>query len=319
MKLSIFNWLSASMMMPLLVATLTTATPAGAEQIDRSQSRMEESVPSVTDLNLSIPVDREQSHSETPAVNNRSRKNPAIANLNSSTSVTDEQPAKVKSISRQKSILATNLSPSTSAPGEQSTRVKSITRRKSFVATNLDPSTSLVNRETPKSKSNSRQKLAAVSRPPLSGNYLRLVRDPSKGTNDNGNPIHTLEAYVNGERYQTFKAVSGIASSQNFDRNRSNAHAPLPDGLYSVSNQIVPGAVPEVGKTFIGIFPQFETGRSDLGIHLDPSFNKRNGSDGTSGCIGLTTPEDRDAINEFVSKYHPHNLFVSIMPPSSQE
>jgi hypothetical protein len=80
----------------------------------------------------------------------------------------------------------------------------------------------------------------------------------------------------------------------------------------------VPGAVPEVGKTFISIYPRFETGRSDLGIHVDPSFNKRNGSDGTSGCIGLTTSADRDAINEFVTKYHPHNLAVSIMTKESE-
>ncbi len=139
------------------------------------------------------------------------------------------------------------------------------------------------------------------------------MRDPSKGSNDLGNPIYTLEAYVGGERYEAFNAVSGIASSQKLDRNRGNNHAPLPDGLYVVSKQIVPGAVPEVGKTFIGIFPEFETGRQDLGIHLDPSFNQPNGSDGTSGCIGLTTAADRDAINEFVLKYHPRKLFVSIM------
>ena len=86
----------------------------------------------------------------------------------------------------------------------------------------------------------------------------------------------------------------------------------MPDGLYEVSNQIIPGTVSEVGKTFIGIFPKFETGRNGLGIHLDRSFNQRNGYDGTAGCIGVTTATDRDAINEFVTKYHPHNLVVKI-------
>jgi hypothetical protein len=290
MKLSIFKLSSVAIALPLIVVSLIAATPAGAEQIDRSRSRMEEPTPSVTDLNLSIPTDREQPDldPETPA--KPTRKNPITTDRESKTATTTEQPIKVKSI-----------------------------RRRSIVATNLNSSTSTVVREGNRSKSSSRHRIAAVSPPPLGGNYLRLVRDPSKGTNDNGNPIYTLEAYVGGERYQTFSTVSGIASSQQFDRNIGNNHAPLPDGLYRVSDQIVPGAVPEVGRTFIGIYPQFQTNRSDLGIHVDPSFNKKNGSDGTSGCIGLTTTAERDAINDFVLKYHPHNLYVSITSKSDRE
>ncbi len=290
MKSSILKLYSVAIALPLIVVSLIAATPAGAEQIDRSRSRIEEPTPSVTDLNLSIPTDREQSNPEPEIQAKPTRKNPIITDRDSKTAATVEQTIKVKSI-----------------------------RRRSIVATNLNPSTSTVVREGTRSKSNSRQRLAAVSRPPLSGNYLRLVRDPSKGTNDNGNPIYTLEAYVGGERYQTFSAVSGIASSQQLDRNIGSNHAPLPDGLYRVSDQIVPGAVPEVGRTFIGIYPQFQTNRSDLGIHVDPSFNKKNGSDGTSGCIGLTTTTERDAINEFVAKYHPHNLYVSITSKSDRE
>jgi hypothetical protein len=147
----------------------------------------------------------------------------------------------------------------------------------------------------------------------LTGNYLKLVRDPSKGTNDIGNPIYTLETYIDGQKDRSFDAVSGTATTQNADRHRGNNFAPLPDGLYTVSNEIMNGTVPEVGRTFIGIFPKFETGRNDLGIHLDRSFNKTNGYDGTAGCIGITNIADRDAINDFVKKYHPHNLFVSIL------
>jgi hypothetical protein len=290
MKSSIFKLYSVAIALPLIVVSLISATPAGAEQIDRSRSRIEEPTPSVTDLNLSIPRDREQSSPEPETPAKPTRKSAAIIDRDPKTAATAEQPSKVKSI-----------------------------RRRSIVATNFNSPTSTVVREGNRSKSSSRQRIAAISPPPLSGNYLRLVRDPSKGTNDNGNPIYTLEAYVGGERYQTFSAVSGIASSQQFDRNIGSNHAPLPDGLYRVSDQIVPGAVPEVGKTFIGIYPQFQTNRSDLGIHVDPSFNKKNGSDGTSGCIGLTTTTDRDAINEFVAKYHPRNLYVSILSKSDRE
>jgi hypothetical protein len=290
MKSSILKLYSVAIALPLIVVSLITATPAGAEQIDRSRSRMEEPTPSVTDLNLSIPTDREQSDPDPGIPAKPTQKSTSITDRNSKTAATTEQPIKVKSI-----------------------------RRRSIVATNFNSSTSTVVREGNRSKSSSRQRIATASRPPLSGNYLRLVRDPSKGTNDNGNPIYTLEAYVGGERYQTFSAVSGVASSQQLDRNIGSNHAPLPDGLYRVSDQIVPGTVPEVGRTFIGIYPQFQTGRSDLGIHVDPSFNKKNGSDGTSGCIGLTTATERDAINDFVLKYHPHNLYVSITSKSDRE
>lgn len=292
MKSSIFKLYSVAIALPLIVVSLIAATPAGAEQIARSsRSRMDEPAPSVTDLNLSIPTDSEQSEPEPELQAKPTRKNSTIIDRDAKTASTIEQPIKVKSI-RRRSIVATNPT------GSMATVVKEGSRAKS---------------------SFSRQRIAAVSRPPLSGNYLRLVRDSRKGTNDNGNPIYTLEVYVGGELHQSFNAVSGVATSQQLDRNIGSNHAPLPDGLYRVSDQIVPGAVPEVGKTFIGIYPQFQTNRSDLGIHVDPSFNKKNGSDGTSGCIGLTTPTDRDAINEIIAKYHPRNLYVSILSKSERE
>ncbi len=296
------------MTLPLVVVTLDIATPASAEQIARARSGIEQPLPSVTDLNLSIPIDREQSSSESVLQPNLNRK--------SITTPNSDQPNKAKAI-RRRSVVATNINSTIAIPNEQPNQSQSI-RRRNIVVSNINATTLTVSRESSKSTSSSKR-IAAVSRPPLSGNYLRLVRDPSKGNNDNGNPIYTLEAYVGGEIYQTFNAVSGVATSQKLDRNRGNNHAPLPDGLYSVSKQIVPGSVPEVGRTFVAIYPQFETGRSDLGIHVDPSFNKQNGSDGTSGCIGLTTSVDRDAINEFILKYHPSKLFVSIMPKGSEQ
>ena len=147
----------------------------------------------------------------------------------------------------------------------------------------------------------------------FSDTYLRLVYKYPGRTNDLGNPVYTLEAYVNGQKYRSFKAVTGTQYTQNHDRDRANLAAPLPDGLYKVSSNIVVGAVPAVGRTFVPIYPQFKTERSDLGIHLNPSFNKRNGHDGTAGCVGLTTPADRDAINRFVLQYHPNHLFVRLL------
>ncbi len=307
MKISNFKYLAKATLLPLTLIIFSTTEQAGAEQIDRFRGRNTEFIPSVTDLNLSIPKVRgkssaivDRSISERSSQHNSNRKK--IDSINLKTTVTTEQPIEAKSI-RRRSLNTTNL---VSAPAKS-------TRNRQVVLANTDSLSSVKDSNNSRSKSSTRQKIATAASPPLGGNYLRLVRDSSKGFNDNGNPIYTLEAYIDGKIYQTFNAVSGVATSQKLDRNIGNNHAPLPDGLYDVSNQVVPGAVAEVGKTFIGIYPKFETGRTDLGIHIDPSFNKQNGSDGTSGCIGLTTSADRDAINEFVLKYRPRNLFVSIL------
>jgi hypothetical protein len=283
MKLSTITWLSRTIALPLFMGVLNIL-PAGAEQIARSRSSAVEPLPSVTDLNLLVPVSANPLPLDRPDPSESTE--PIWSNPNS---IRKDTPTPVL---RE--------------------RTNSTTRRKNSGTKTIDATTETASKEPRRVKSNSRQDIAAISRPPLSGNYLRLVRDPNRGTNDVGNPLYTLEAYVRGERYQTFTAVSGTARSQNFNRNRGSNSAPLPDGLYNVSNQITSGQAYEVGRTFIGIYPAFQTGRTDLGIHLDRSFNQQNGYDGTAGCIGIATVAERDAINEFVSKYHPRNLFVKI-------
>lgn len=289
MKLSTINWLSKTIALPLFIGILNIL-PASAGQIDRSRSSDPESLPSVTDLNLMVPVtasplplDRPEPSDSEPVWSTPTRKN-------LSSPERKEQPSRAKSAA--------------SLGGDRA-------NRKSLTAKNTDVSSELTSRDR-RSRSNSRRDLAAISQPPLSGNYFRLVRDPNRGTNDVGNPIYILEAYVRGEKYQTFNSVSGTVRSQNLDRNIGENSAPLPNGKYSVSSQIVPGTLYEVGKTFVAIYPLFKTARVDLGIHLDRSFNQRNGFDGTAGCIGIATVAERDAVNEFVAKYRPRALFVKI-------
>ncbi len=141
---------------------------------------------------------------------------------------------------------------------------------------------------------------------------LHLIKDPEGRKNSLGNPIYKLEAYLDGKQYYSFDAVVGRAFTQNRNRHQSGTEAPLPNGTYSVSKNTIPGSIYEAGETFLPIYPHFKTGRSALGIHYDPSFNKNNGEDGTSGCIGLTRKEDRDNINRFTSQYHPQLLIVDI-------
>jgi L,D-transpeptidase catalytic domain len=141
---------------------------------------------------------------------------------------------------------------------------------------------------------------------------LRLVQDDTGRTNNLGNPIYKLEAFSNGQKVYSFDAITGRDYTQNRNRHKSGTEAPLPDGNYTIASKIVPGSIPEVGETFIPIYPKFKTGRSALGIHYDPSFNKNNREDGTSGCIALTNKVDRDAINYFVTLYKPQLLIVDI-------
>jgi hypothetical protein len=141
---------------------------------------------------------------------------------------------------------------------------------------------------------------------------LRLVKDTTGRTNNLGNPIYKLEAFFNGQKVYSLDAIAGRAYTQNRNRHQSGTEAPLPDGNYTIASKIVPGSIPEVGETFIPVYPKFKTGRSALGIHYDPSFNKNNREDGTSGCIGLTNKVDRDAINYFVTQYKPQLLIVDI-------
>jgi hypothetical protein len=145
-----------------------------------------------------------------------------------------------------------------------------------------------------------------------SGACLKLVKNPKSVTNELGNPIYSLELYRDGKLVDSFISVSGRAYTQNRNRNLRGSEAPLPDGIYSVSSHLTNGLLFEVGDKFLPIYPRFSTGRSGLGIHYDPSFNKNNGEDGTSGCIGLATKSDRDLVQNFVLKYQTKTLVVEL-------
>jgi len=86
----------------------------------------------------------------------------------------------------------------------------------------------------------------------------------------------------------------------------------LPDGRYRVTKSIIPGTTSEIGGRFLPIQPLFRTGRSQLGIHYDPSFELDNGKDGTEGCIALTTEGELDDLLNHVRIYQPEYLEVNI-------
>ena len=127
-----------------------------------------------------------------------------------------------------------------------------------------------------------------------------------------GDPIWDLTLAIPGEPVRHFDAVSGRADRQRADRHRMGSEAPLPAGRY------VLGAVEplgrndprELGPIWIGIEPQFETGRRVLGIHLDPSAGL-NWNSGTGGCIGLVRSRDMFTLAELVRRSGTSTLVVA--------
>lgn len=157
------------------------------------------------------------------------------------------------------------------------------------------------------------EKIAAGNTNPLNyfGNFMTLT--PTGQTNTLNNPIYKLSLYADGKLVDSFITVSGRTFTQAKNRHQSGTQAPLPDGKYTVGSSTIPGAIAEAGEHFLPIQATFKTGRSDLGFHVDPSFEKSNGEDGTAGCIGLTTKEDLDKLLSFVDTYKPEFIDVQIL------
>ena len=146
---------------------------------------------------------------------------------------------------------------------------------------------------------------------------LILSQDPSYPQNRFNNPIYKLSAYRNNTaRIFQFNAVTGRGFSQARNRYQSNTEAPLPDGSYSVASRVVAGTIREVGGTMVPIFPKPgfnpRMRRTALGIHWDPSFDKDEKEDGTSGCIGLTNKNEYHRVRDFIFKYRPRSIEVQI-------
>jgi L,D-transpeptidase catalytic domain len=154
-------------------------------------------------------------------------------------------------------------------------------------------------------------------------NYLFLGNGTVK--NRYGNPIYRLHLCAGGKEEKSYEIVTGRSFTQQKNRNQSGTHSPLPNGKYRISSGLTQGMVVEVGRVsglsvsqpFLPISPMFGTGRSALGIHVDPSYNKDPKEDGTSGCIGLTNPADFKSLWSDINQYQIRDLQVAINTKSS--
>jgi hypothetical protein len=113
-----------------------------------------------------------------------------------------------------------------------------------------------------------------------------------------------------GKVIKTVRAVSGRANNQT-PSHIANSQAPLPFGIYTFT---YPGTVEFKGGEFGGVWspvtPAFKTGRTELGIHYDPSALLQNANSGTVGCFATPTVEERDTMTNFIRTYKPTHFIV---------
>ena len=139
-----------------------------------------------------------------------------------------------------------------------------------------------------------------------------VLQRTNRALSRTGDPIWSLRLDSPGEQPLHFDAVTGRAHRQNADRHRTGTRAPLPIGRYSLGpvEPLGPGDPAELGPIWIGIEPQFTTGRGHLGIHLDPSAN-RNANSGTLGCVGLVRRDDMLQLAELIKRRNVRTLLVN--------
>ena len=152
--------------------------------------------------------------------------------------------------------------------------------------------------------------LTALTAPPETP-LLTLARTQRR-LSRTGDPVWDLQVALPGEPVRHFDAVSGRADRQSANRDQMGSEAPLPVGRYSIGGVEPLGSrgPRELGPIWIGIEPEFATGRRVLGIHLDPSAGL-NWNSGTSGCIGLIHQRDMLSLAELVQRSGARTLVVA--------
>lgn len=142
---------------------------------------------------------------------------------------------------------------------------------------------------------------------PQNQNFLKITKTDQvvASTKD---PIWSVELVVEGKVVDKVDALIGRSYRQNANRHIAGNESPLPKGNYRVDRE---GIVkerfdnPELGKGYwVPITPLFSTGRSALGFHQDPSWGLLNKESGTSGCIGLRSPEDTRKVVDWIRQYN---------------
>lgn len=129
-----------------------------------------------------------------------------------------------------------------------------------------------------------------------------------------GDPIWRVQLIVNGKPVDQLPALIGRANRQALDRHVAGNKSPLPPGQYRIERtgiELGPFSDAELGRGYwVPISPLFATQRSALGFHQDPSWGKKNGESGTSGCIGLQSPEATQKLVNWIKQFNVQQVVV---------
>lgn len=127
-------------------------------------------------------------------------------------------------------------------------------------------------------------------------------------------PIWAVQLVVNGQVKDQMDSLIGRADRQMLNRHTAGNKSPLPPGRYRIDRagiELGPFPDPELGRGYwVPITPLFRTGRSVLGFHQDPSWGKRNGESGTSGCVGLQSPQATKTLVDWVRQFNVQEIVV---------
>ena len=144
-------------------------------------------------------------------------------------------------------------------------------------------------------------------------NTIRIVRT-NRTVDTTKDPIWSVQLVHNGKVVEEIDSLIGRADRQALNRHTAGNKSPLPPGRYRIDRggiEMGPFPDPELGRGYwIPITPLFATGRSALGFHQDPSWGKRNGESGTSGCIGLASPEATTKVVNWIRQYNIQQISV---------
>lgn len=152
-----------------------------------------------------------------------------------------------------------------------------------------------------------------------------IVATKSGKKDADGLDILRFELVQGGKVIDSFEGgTTGRADNQ--DKAGTNAthkagsETPLPDGTWKINkynakkipdidlSNYTPESIPtgQVGPAWIGLTPDFNTGRSQIGIHMNDIVP------GTAGCIAFTDPAQINKIASWVMKDGASNLFVDL-------
>lgn len=116
-----------------------------------------------------------------------------------------------------------------------------------------------------------------------------------------------------GKVIKTVRCVSGRVGNQT-PSHVAGSQAPIPFGIYKFNTpgevSPPPGNKPEFGGVWSPVTPTFNTQRSELGVHYDPSAFKQNSQTGTAGCFATPTVTERDVMTSFIRTYKPTHLII---------